>query len=222
MWSYVRAALERDPAARNRFEVVLCYPGVQALILHRFAGFFWRIGLRTVARLLSHFNRLVTGVEIHPGARIADGVFIDHGMGVVVGETSEIGEGVTIFQGVTLGGTGKGRGKRHPTVGRNAVLGAGAVVLGPVKIGDNVRVGAGSVVLRDVEANSTVVGVPARVARRDGGRVRLRPLDHSDVPDPIVERLERLEAEIGEVEDLMAALKKEYEARLRSLRGEGR
>ncbi len=203
MWSYINAALEKDPAARHWLEVVLAYPGVQALVAHRISHFFWRIGLKTFARVLSHIVRFFTGVEIHPAARIGEGVFIDHGAGVVIGETAEVGDGTTIFQGVTLGGTGKEGGKRHPTVGRGVVIGAGAIILGPVRIGDNVRVGAGSVVLKDVEDGVTVVGVPARVARRNGERVRRRPLDHRDVPDPIVVRIGQLE---DKVESLMQAV----------------
>lgn len=217
MFSYIKAAIERDPAARNWLEVILTYPGVHALILHRFAHLFYRIGLRLIARIISHINRILTGVEIHPGAHIADGVFIDHGMGVVIGETAEVGRNVTIFQGVTLGGVGRWKGKRHPTIGANTVIGAGAVVLGPVKVGENVRIGAGSVVVRDVEPNSTVVGVPARLARKDGERVVVAPLNHCDIPDPIVERLQRLQKEIEYVEEILKELKRRYSERLRSL-----
>lgn len=215
MFSFVKAAIERDPAARNWLEVLLTYPGVHALIIHSFAHCLHRMGLKLLARVVSHINRLLTGVEIHPGARIAKSVFIDHGMGVVIGETTEIGENVTIFQGVTLGGVGKRKGKRHPTIGDHTVIGAGAVVLGPVKIGENVRIGAGSVVIRDVEPNSTVVGIPARLARRDGERVVLSPLDHSDIPDPITERLQRLQSEIEHLEEIIDELKRRYKEQLR-------
>lgn len=205
VWSYIKAALERDPAARHFLEVLFCYPGVQALIAHRVVHFFWRIGLRSFARFMSNIVRFFTGVEIHPAARIGEAVFIDHGMGVVIGETAEVGDGTTIFQGVTLGGTGKEHGKRHPTIGRNVVIGAGAILLGPIRVGDNVRVGAGSVVLQDVEEGATVVGVPARVARRNGESVRLRPLDHRDISDPLLNRIAQLERQIENLTLLLSA-----------------
>ena len=196
-----RMIRERDPAARDWLESLLCYPGFHALVLHRFSHKLWRLGLPLLPRLISHVGRCLTGVEIHPGARIAAGVFIDHGMGVVVGETTEIGEGCTLYQGVTLGGTGKETGKRHPTLDRNVVVGAGAKVLGAITIGANTRVGAGSVVVKDVPHHCTVVGVPGRVIHRSG--VRVDPLAHSQLPDAearvirnLMDRIDALEGEV--------------------------
>jgi serine O-acetyltransferase len=196
-----RIIFERDPAARNWLEVLFCYPGLQALIFHRFAHWLRILGLPFFPRLISHIARFLTGVEIHPGATIGEGVFIDHGMGVVIGETAIIGNYALIYQGVTLGGTGKESGKRHPTLGENVVVGAGAKVLGNIEIGDSVRIGAGSVVLRDVPSSCTVVGVPGRIIYRSG--VRVAPLEHSNLPDSeaqviraLVDRIEALEEQI--------------------------
>src|SRR5881409_2116397 len=210
----VRAVRERDPAARSTLEVLLCYPGVHALAFHRLAHAIWRNGWTTVARFVSHVSRFLTGIEIHPAARLGRGLFIDHGMGVVIGETTEIGENVTLLQGVTLGGTSLKREKRHPTLGNNVVVGAGAKIIGGFKIGDGSRIGAGSVVVREVPPNSVVVGVPGRVTYRDGQRVTGEiDLNQTDLPDPVakaieqlIERLRRLEAE---VEDLRKAAKEE-------------
>ena len=173
---------ERDPAARGALEILLCYPGFQALTLHRLSHRLWRsrLPLRLPARLLSQLTRGLTGIEIHPGARIGQGVFIDHGMGVVIGETAEIGNHCLLYQGVTLGGTGKESGKRHPTLADHVVVGAGAKVLGALNIGTNTRIGAGSVVVRDVDADCTVVGIPGRVIHQSG--VRINPLAHSALP----------------------------------------
>lgn len=197
-----RIIFERDPAARNWLEVAFLYPGFQALVLHRIAHWLWNIGLPFVPRLISHIARALTGVEIHPGATIGSGVFIDHGMGVVIGETAIIGDLSLIYQGVTLGGTGKESGKRHPTLGTGVVVGAGAKVLGNLQIGNNVRIGAGSVVLREVPSDCTVVGVPGRVVYRSGERVD--PLDHARLPDSaalairaLVDRIEALEGELS-------------------------
>lgn len=196
-----RIIFERDPAARNWLEVLFCYPGLQALVFHRFAHGLRRLRVPFFPRLISHIARFLTGVEIHPGAVIGKGVFIDHGMGVVIGETAIIGNYALIYQGVTLGGTGKESGKRHPTLGENVVVGAGAKVLGNIEIGDNVRIGAGSVVLRDVPSSCTVVGVPGRIIYRSG--VRVAPLEHSNLPDSeaqviraLVDRIEALEEQI--------------------------
>ncbi len=192
----INAVKERDPAARSTLEVLLCYPGLHALLFHRLAHFLHRRGLKLLARLVSHFSRWLTGIEIHPGAKIGEGVFIDHGMGVVIGETTEVGDNVTIYQGVTLGGTGKERGKRHPTIGNNVVIGAGAKILGPIEIGDNSRIGAGSVVLRPVPPGATVVGIPGRVVVHHGTPVPSINLNHTDLPDPIAEALHRLQDQI--------------------------
>ena len=172
---------ERDPAARGFLEIILCYPGFQALVLHRISHKLWKYKLPLLPRVLSQLTRNITGIEIHPGAKIGKGVFIDHGMGVVIGETSEIGDRCLLYQGVTLGGTGKDCGKRHPTLQENVVVGAGAKVLGAIHIGSNTRIGAGSVVVKNVEKNSTVVGIPGRVVHQSG--VKINPLAHSALPD---------------------------------------
>jgi serine O-acetyltransferase len=190
---------ERDPAATNRLEVILTYAGFHALIAYRLAHWLHVWGVPSLPRLISQVARLFTGVEIHPAAKIGRGFFIDHGMGVVIGETAEIGDYVTLFQGVTLGGTGKERGKRHPTLGNHVVVGAGAKILGGIKIGDNVKIGANSVVLKSVPTNSTVIGVPARVIKMEGERMPEATMDHINLPDPIADRLEALEREIIEL-----------------------
>lgn len=204
----IRAVFERDPAARNLVEVWLVYSGFHAILLHRLAHPLWNWRIPLLPRLMAHVSRLLTGVEIHPGAVIGEGFFIDHGMGVVIGETARIGNNVTLFQGVTLGGTGKERGKRHPTLGNNVVVGVGAKVLGAITIGDNVKIGANSVVLESVPADATVVGVPGKIVRQGGRRILDLPggvknteelLDHVHLPDPVAERLERLEREIAEL-----------------------
>ena len=215
MWSIlkedVRIAFQRDPAARNLFEVVVGYPGVHALVFHRFAYRLWRRGWKNLARLVSHSSRFLTGVEIHPGAAVGRRFFIDHGMGVVIGETSQIGDDVTLYQGVTLGGTSLRKEKRHPTVEDCVIIGAGATVLGPVVVGRNSKIGSGSVVVKDVPANSTVVGVPGKVVEGDG--VHRDPvqhriaLDHDRLPDPtaralshLAEYVQRLEQRVDELE----------------------
>jgi len=195
----IQAVKDRDPAARSTLEVLLCYPGLHALFCHRVAHYFYRKGLVLLPRFISHFSRFLTGIEIHPGAKIGDGFFIDHGMGVVIGETTEIESNVTIYQGVTLGGTGKETGKRHPTIGSNVVVGTGAKVLGPIELGDNCRVGAGSVVLNPAPANSTVVGIPARVVFYNGAKVSSINLNHSDMPDPVAEALKSLQEQIDQL-----------------------
>jgi len=212
MFNHIRADLaiirERDPAARGTLEILLCYPGFQALSLHRLSHRLWcsRLPLRLVARVLSQLGRNLTGVEIHPGAKIGHGVFIDHGMGVVIGETAEVGDRCLLYQGVTLGGTGKDHGKRHPTLANNVVIGAGAKVLGAIEVGANTRIGAGSVVVRDVEADCTVVGIPGRVIHQSG--VRINPLAHSALPDAeanvirnLMERIDQLEGQVRSLQD---------------------
>lgn len=196
-----RIVFERDPAARNGIEVLFCYPGLHALMLHRIAHWLYTLGIPFIPRLISHLARFLTGIEIHPGANIGQGVFIDHGMGVVIGETAIVGNYALIYQGVTLGGTGKESGKRHPTLGENVVVGSGAKVLGNLLIGNNVRIGANSVVLKDVPSDCTVVGVPGRIVYRSG--VRIDPLEHGNLPDSeanviraLVDRIEVLEKEI--------------------------
>jgi serine O-acetyltransferase len=199
---------ERDPAARSTLEILLCYPGFHALVIHRISHRLWRLRCPLVPRLLSQGARFLTGVEIHPGAVIGHGVFIDHGMGVVIGETSVIGNNCLLYQGVTLGGTGKQEGKRHPTLQDNVVVGAGAKVLGAITVGSNTRIGAGSVVLRNVDADSTVVGIPGRVVHQSG--VRIDPLAHSALPDAeaqvirnLMERIDQLESEVNRLQECL-------------------
>ncbi|MBS3887524.1 MAG: serine O-acetyltransferase [Dethiobacter sp.] len=195
----ISAIFERDPAAKTFWEVILCYPGLHAVLLYRMAHALHQRGLILLPRVISQIARLVSGVEIHPGAKIGDGVFIDHGMGVVIGETAEVGNNVTLYQGVTLGGTGKEKGKRHPTVGNNVVIGTGAKILGPIVIGDYAKIGAGSVVLNNVPANTTVVGVPGRVVIYDGERIPSVDLNHEDLPDPVAEMLHCLQKQIDDL-----------------------
>lgn len=202
----IRTVFERDPAAKNVLEVLLCYPGLHAIWIHRLAHWFYCRRLYTVARLISHMGRLLTGIEIHPGARLGRRVFIDHGMGTVIGETAEVGDDVTLYQGVTLGGTGKEKGKRHPTVEDGVMIAAGAKVLGNIRVGAGSKIGAGAVVIRPVPPGCTVVGVPGRVVRREGQPVPRPDLEHGDLPDPVAEalaallhRLEHLEAQVAEL-----------------------
>jgi serine O-acetyltransferase len=204
----VEAALERDPAARGRLEVLLCYPGVHALMVHRVAHRLWGRGWVVPARFLSHVGRFLTGIEIHPAARLGRGVFIDHGMGVVIGETAEVGDDVTLYQGVTLGGTSLKREKRHPTLERHVVVGTGAAVLGAITLGEGTRVGAGSVVVSDVPSNSVVVGVPGKVIYRDGLRVvPIVDLEHTDLPDPVAKAIEQMLDRIHSLEGQVAELR---------------
>ena len=190
---------ERDPAATSRVEVVLAYAGFHALLAYRVAHRLHRWGVPFFPRFVSQAARLLTGIEIHPAASIGRGFFIDHGMGVVIGETAEVGDYVTLFQGVTLGGTGKERGKRHPTLGNHVVVGAGAKILGGIRIGDHVKIGANSVVLKSIPPNSTVIGVPARIIKSQGERVPEATMDHTNIPDPIIDRFEALEREFIEL-----------------------
>jgi serine O-acetyltransferase len=191
----IEVVFEQDPAARTYLEVILTYSGLHSIWAHRLAHAFYKRKYFFIARVISQISRFFTGIEIHPGAKIGKRFFIDHGMGVVIGETCEIGNNVTVFQGVTLGGTGKEKGKRHPTIKDNALIATGAKVLGSIVIGENSKIGAGSVVLKDVPPNSTVVGIPGKVVIQDGVRIG-RDLNHCDLPDPINDRLRELEAEI--------------------------
>ena len=194
----IRAALDRDPAARNGFEILLCYPGIWALIYHRPAHWLYRHRCKLLARMISQYARFATGIEIHPGAVVGKRCFIDHGMGVVIGETAEVGDDVTIYQNVTLGGTGKDVGKRHPTIGNNVIVSTGAKVLGPFKVGDNSKIGAGSVVLVEVPPNSTVVGIPGKVVKE---KVHATDeLNVIDLPDPIAKELDKLRRRIKRLE----------------------
>ena len=206
MFKQIRADLaiirERDPAARGTLEIVLCYPGFQAVTIHRLSHKLWnsRLPTKLVARLISQIGRSVTGIEIHPGAKIGHGVFIDHGMGVVIGETADVGPKCLLYQGVTLGGTGKESGKRHPTLEESVVVGAGAKVLGGITIGKNTRIGAGSVVVKDVEENCTVVGVPGRIIHQSGAKVN--PLAHSALPDTEAKIIKNLMNRIDQLEQI--------------------
>ncbi|NLB37139.1 MAG: serine O-acetyltransferase [Clostridiales bacterium] len=189
---------DRDPAARSAIEVLLLYPGLRAIRMHRKAHWCYKHRFFFLARLISQRAVKKTGIEIHPGAQIGRRFFIDHGTGVVIGETTVIGEDVTLYQGVTLGGTGKDTGKRHPTLGNNVMVGSGAKVLGPVKVGDNTKVAAGAVVLKEIPPNSTAVGVPARVVKLDG--TRIEELDQVHIPDPVAQEIARLQVQINEIE----------------------
>jgi len=209
----IEVIFERDPAAKSVLEVILNYPGLHAVLIHRFTHKLHKKGFFVLARFISQISRWLTGIEIHPGAKIGKGLFIDHGMGVVIGETAEVGDNVTLYQGVTLGGTGKEKGKRHPTIGDNAVVSTGAKVLGSITIGNNVKIGAGSVVLRNVPDNCTVVGVPGKIVIREGKRLSDMTisdidLQHGNLPDPVQEmilcmqrKIDRLELRISEMEE---------------------
>ena len=199
----IRAIKERDPAARNSFEIFFLYSGLHAIWWHRISHFFYKHNLKGVARYVSQCARFWTGIEIHPGAKIGHGLFIDHGMGVVIGETTEIGDNVTIYQGVTLGGTGKDVGKRHPTIGNNVMIGSGAKVLGPFKVGDNSKIAANAVVLNEVPPNSTCVGVPARIVKINNERV-CEQLDQVHIPDPVSQELCKLSAKLEKLERKLA------------------
>ncbi|MDF2787368.1 MAG: serine acetyltransferase [Neobacillus sp.] len=204
----IAVVFEQDPAARSYLEVILTYSGLHAIWAHRIAHAFFKKKFYFLARVISQISRFFTGIEIHPGAKIGRRLFIDHGMGVVIGETCEIGDNVTIFQGVTLGGTGKEKGKRHPTIKDNALIATGAKVLGSITIGENSKIGASSVVLKDVPPNSTVVGVPGRVVIQDGKRIG-KDLDHCNLPDPIADRIKDLQVELNELRQELIELKKE-------------
>ncbi|MEW6142617.1 MAG: serine O-acetyltransferase [Chloroflexota bacterium] len=198
----IQSVFEHDPAARNTLEVILTYPGFHARQFHRLAHTLWNWRLKVLARLVSHFSRAVTGIEIHPGAKIGEGFFIDHGMGVVIGETAEIGDNVLMYHGVSLGGTSMQKRKRHPTIGNNVVIGAGAKIIGAITIGDNVKIGTGSVVVKPVPPNATVVGVPGRV-------VEIRNPDTDTIerlPDPVWENIQSLTERVAQLEKQLAEL----------------
>ncbi|MDU4961380.1 MAG: serine O-acetyltransferase [Sporomusaceae bacterium] len=204
----IKVIFERDPAAKSVLEVILCYPGLHALWLHRIAHYFYLRDWVIVPRLIQTFSRFLTGIEIHPGAKIGGGFFIDHGMGIVIGETAEVGENVTLYQGVTLGGTGKEKGKRHPTIGDNVVIASGAKVLGSFTVGENSKIGAGSVVLSSVPPCSTVVGIPGKVVARHGEKIDLR---HDRLPDPVSESLSCLQEELRRLQQRMDKLEEEQD-----------
>ncbi len=204
----IRSVLERDPAARNAAEVFFLYPGITAVMWHRPAHFLYKHNMKFLARWISQCVRFWTGIEIHPGAVIGKGLFIDHGMGVVIGETAVVGDDCTIYQGVTLGGTGKEKGKRHPTLGNNVMVGSGAKVLGPFTVGDNSKIAAGAVVLSEVPPNSTCVGVPARIVKREGVRIdEGSDLDQCRIPDPVSMQLCTLSVHISNLENKLNQIK---------------
>lgn len=212
--SDIESVKKRDPAARSTLEILLTYSGLHAVLMYRVSHFLYTKKLYTMARCISQFARLLTGIEIHPGAKIGKGFFIDHGSGVVIGETAEIGDNCLVYQGVTLGGTGKDKGKRHPTLGNNVMVGAGARVLGPFKVGDNAKIAANAVVLEEVPPDCTAVGVPARIVRRNGKKV-INDLDQVHIPDPVSQelcayriRLEKLEKQVNRIE--IAELGRKY------------
>ena len=208
----IKAFRDRDPAATSSLEIYFLYPGFKAIRMHRRAHFYYTHGLHFLARFVSQRAVRKTGIEIHPGATIGRRLVIDHGTGIVIGETAEIGDDVLIYQGVTLGGTGKDVGKRHPTIGNNVMISAGAKVLGPFKIGDNSRVAAGAVVLEEVPPNSTVVGVPARVVRQNGKKVEpVKPLDQIHIPDPVWQELNSLKKELAQLKGQLNKSKAEDE-----------
>lgn len=213
----IRMVKEKDPAARTSLEVLLAYSGLHAVIFHRIAHWFYLKKFFLAARLISQFSRFLTGIEIHPGAKIGKGLLIDHGSGVVIGETAEIGDNCLIYQGVTLGGTGKEHGKRHPTLGNNVMVGSGARVLGPFKVGDNAKIAANAVVLEEVPENSTAVGVPARIVKREGHKVN-QDLDQVHIPDPVSQelckQLVKIEKLQREIEELKAEKEKYTESKL--------
>jgi len=196
----IRAAQKKDPAAKSFLEIVFLYQGLHALVSYRVAHFFYKLHLFFPARLLSQLSRFATGIEIHPGAKIGKRFFIDHGMGVVIGETAIVGDDVLLYQGVTLGGTGLEKGKRHPTIGNNVVIGGGAKVLGNITIGDNSYIGANAVVIKDVPPNSTVVGIPGRITKQDGKKIDVS-LDHIHILDPIMQAMDELQKRIEQLED---------------------
>jgi len=212
----IQVVFERDPAARSVFEVLLCYSGLHAIWMYRLAHYFYLRGWILLPRMISNFARFLTGIEIHPGATIGEGLFIDHGTGVVIGETTEIGDNVTLYQGVTLGGTGKEKGKRHPTIGNNVVVATGAKVLGSFKVGDNSKIGAGSVVLKEVPPNSTVVGIPGKVVIHEGEKIISRlsgdvdiDLQHDVLPDPEAEMLLCMQRNLSRLEQRISQLERE-------------
>jgi len=201
----IQTVFRKDPAARGIFEVILCYPGLHALWMHRMANFLWRHGLYLPARIISHLGRFLTGIEIHPGARIGRRFFIDHGAGVVIGETTEIGDDVLLYQGVVLGGVSLKKEKRHPTIGNNVMIGAGTIVLGPVSIGNGAKIGASSLVVRDVPPNSVAVGVPARIGVGYSAK-DISEFGHNRLPDPIADAFKFLGRQIDSVEERLGAV----------------
>ncbi len=213
----VKSAMKKDPAAKSMLEIVLCYPGVHALWFHRIAHFFYNRKMYTIARVVSHFARFLTGVEIHPGANIGRRVFIDHGMGVVIGETSEIGDDSLIYKGVVLGGTSLEKGKRHPTLGKNVVVGSNSCVLGPIKIGDGAKIGSGSVVIKDVPSGATVVGVPGKIVEKKTAEKLELDFEHGNLPDPVADVVKIMLKMQHELEQRLGAIEKDHNIKARPI-----
>ncbi|MBC7197282.1 MAG: serine O-acetyltransferase [Deferribacterales bacterium] len=203
----INTVFQRDPAARSTLEIIFCYPGFHALIFYRFSHWLWEKKLYFLGRFVSHIGRFLTGIEIHPGAKIGKNFFIDHGMGVVIGETAEIGDNVTIYHGVTLGGVSLNKGKRHPTIGNNVIIGSGAKILGPFKVGDNSKIGSNSVVIKEVPENSTVVGIPGRIVSGD----RKIDFDHGNLPDPVAKAIECIIERVVEIEKEVMEIKRDID-----------
>ncbi len=213
----ITSAINKDPAAKSALEVVLCYPGVHAIWLHRIAHFFYKNNLYLIARMISHISRFLTGIEIHPGAKIGRRVFIDHGMGIVIGETSEIGDDALLYKGVVLGGTSLQKEKRHPTIGKNVVIGSNSCVLGPVKIGDGAKIGSGSVVVKDVPDGATVVGVPGNIVEKKTAEKLVLDFEHGNLPDPIADVVKIMLKMQHELEERLKTLEKDHKIKARSI-----
>ncbi len=207
----LKVVFERDPAVRSVFEIIFCYPGFHAMIFYRFSHWLWNNGMKFFARLVSHIGRFMTGIEIHPGATIGRGFFIDHGMGVVIGETAEIGDNCTLYHGVTLGGTSWAKEKRHPTLGDNVIIGSGAKILGPFKVGDDSKIGSNSVVVKEVPAMATVVGIPGRVVMSAEKRQGI-DLQHDKLPDPVAKAVSCIFDQVHRLEDRVEELQKEQQS----------
>jgi len=213
----IKSAIDKDPAAKSMLEIILCYPGVHALWFHRISHFLYSRKIYIVARLVSHFARFITGVEIHPGANIGRRVFIDHGMGVVIGETSEIGDDSLIYKGVVLGGTSLERGKRHPTLGKNVVVGSNACILGPIKIGDGAKIGSGSVVIKNVPMGATVVGVPGKIVEKKIAEKLELDFEHGNLPDPVADVVKIMIKMQHELEQRLVAIEKDHNIKARNI-----
>jgi len=213
----IKSAKEKDPAVKNTLEIILCYPGLHALWFHRIGNFFYLKRFYVVARIISHVSRFLTGIEIHPGAKIGHSVFIDHGMGVVIGETAEIGDNTLLYKGVVLGGTSLEKGKRHPTVGKNVVIGSNSCILGPITIGDNAKIGSGSVVIKDVPAGATVVGVPGKVVEKKTMEKLALDFEHGNLPDPIADVVCIMLKMQHELEERLKTIEKDHNIKTRSI-----
>jgi len=213
----VRSAINKDPAAKSALEVILCYPGLHAIWLYRIAHFFYTKKLWVIARMISHISRFFTGIEIHPGAKIGRRVFIDHGMGIVIGETAEIGDDTLLYKGVVLGGTSLEKGKRHPTVGKNVVIGSNSCVLGPIEIGDGAKIGSGSVVIKDVPQGATVVGVPGKIVEEKTMKKLELDFEHGNLPDPIADVVKIMLKMKHELEQRLKILEKDHSIKARSI-----